>query len=406
MAVVCPVGQPAGATPSFGSPVVVFQGNASEPQIATGPGGTVYIDAPDGLLSTLPTSPSYLFRSDNGGSSWVTTPPGLRVLFPGGGDSDVSVDPSTGALYMTDLYLAESTGSVSHDGGQSWMSSPIQGPPLQDRPWVASAGDGVVYQAVHQVPLGLVVSRSFDGGITYPLTTVAATVADQTGCVCPSGNLIVRANPGLLGTTDDVGLVYSTSSGGVNFARSANGGTSFTQVAVAPAGSAVTSSAFPVVADAGGGHLDAVWLAVGASSDQVYISNSADWGASWSTPRALVSGGTSAYPWIAVNGSTAVVSLYHTATVTTPDAALSTTQWQESALISSDGGATFSPLVAADPTPAKVGPICTAGAACSGDRELGDFQSAAVDSSDHVELAYVNATSSATSTQIRFVRSS
>jgi hypothetical protein len=62
--------------------------------------------------------------------------------------------------------------------------------------------------------------------------------------------------------------------------------------------------------------------------------------------------------------------------------------WFESALQSTDGGTTFSSLVTADPTPSKTGAVCTAGAGCSADRELGDFQSLVVDASGHLDLAY------------------
>ena len=43
---------------------------------------------------------------------------------------------------------------------------------------VATPGGGVVYHVTHQIPLGLVVSKSVDGGVTYPLSNVAATPLD------------------------------------------------------------------------------------------------------------------------------------------------------------------------------------------------------------------------------------
>src|SRR5437763_718814 len=83
-----------------------------------------------------------------------------------------------------------------------------------------------------------VVVKSIDGGASYPIRPVAATPVDQTGCICPPGNLISQAGGGLLGTNDKVGFVYATSSGGVNFARSTNGAATFTQSTVGPASSA------------------------------------------------------------------------------------------------------------------------------------------------------------------------
>src|SRR5439155_1691988 len=81
-----------------------------------------------------------------------------------------------------------------------------------------------VYHLTHQIPAGLVVSKSVDGGVSFLLRTVAATPADQMGCICPPGTLISERGIGLLGLGDKVGFVYATSNGGVRFARSTSGG--------------------------------------------------------------------------------------------------------------------------------------------------------------------------------------
>src|SRR5438552_19150253 len=205
----------------FGAPVVVTGLDTGEPGIDVASDGTIYVNAPAGLLSNVPGSPSFVFRSDDGGATWVLTPPDLRANLPGGGDSNVSVDPATGTLYMTDLWLGSATVSRSTDGGATWLANPLQGVVVQDRQWVATAGGGNVYHVTHQIPSGLVVSKSVAplDGIAYPVSTVAATPLDQTGCICPPGNLIA-AGGGLVG--DKVGVIYGTSIGGVNFARSPN----------------------------------------------------------------------------------------------------------------------------------------------------------------------------------------
>ncbi|HET6794997.1 MAG TPA: sialidase family protein, partial [Acidimicrobiales bacterium] len=290
-------------------------------------------------------------------------------------------------------WLGSATISSSTDQGNTWTPNPVAGVPVEDRQWIATTGTGptggIVYEATHQIPSGLVVSKSVDGGRTFPLTSVAATPVDQTGCICPPGNLIARAGSGLLGTADSVGLIYATSTGGVNFARSTNGGLTFTTSTVGAATSDTTSSNFPVVADAGNGDLYAVWLDVAASSDTVKMARSTDWGATWSSPTTLVATGTSVYPWVAASGSKVAVSLYHTSTAGTPDTAPAGTQWFESYLESTDGGSTWGTLTTSDSTPAKTGAVCTAGTGCSADRELGDFQSDAIDSAGNVDMSYV-----------------
>src|SRR5438067_7739916 len=90
---------------AFGPPAVVTGLDTGEPGIDVATDGTIYVNAPPGLLANLPGSPSFVFRSDDGGETWTLTPPSLRANLPGGGDSDISVDPVTGTLYMTDLWL-------------------------------------------------------------------------------------------------------------------------------------------------------------------------------------------------------------------------------------------------------------------------------------------------------------
>jgi hypothetical protein len=390
---------------TFGSPVVVSEDNTGEPGIDVANDGTIYVNAPSGLLSNAPGSPSFVYRSGDGGQTWAKTPAGGRANLPGGGDSDISLDPVTGKIYMTDLWLGSATVSTSTDKGQTWTANPAEGTTVQDRQWISTPGGGIAYHLTHQIPSGLVVSKSIDGGVSFPIRTVAATPADQTGCVCPPGNLISQAGGGLLGMNDKVGLVYATSTGGVNFARSTNGGATFSQSAVGPASSADTTQAFPVVSDGGGNHLAAVWMAIQGGRSSVLEATSSDWGTTWSAPRTIVSAGTSVYPWVAASGSKVAVSLYHTDGVGEPGTVPESAQWFESYLESTDGGQTFSALQTVDPTSVKSGPICTSGTGCSGDRELLDFQSDALNAAGQANLAYTRSIDGASDTQVRFVRS-
>jgi hypothetical protein len=394
------LGGGAAAAGAFSTTVVTSE-PMSEPGIAVAKDNTIYIDGPEGVLSHLPGSPSPVFRSENGGASWTKTPFSLRENLPGGGDSDIALDPTTGTIYMTDLWLGDSTVSTSSDKGNTWTANPLQGLPIQDRQWVATSGGGIVYHAVHQIPLGLVVSKS-SGGLVYPLSTIAATPVDQTGCICAPGNLIAQSGGGLLGSGDKVGLIYSTSSGGVKFAGSSNGALTFTNVNVQPESSNTTNAAFPVVANAGGNHLVATWLNINGNTSSVAYSDSHDWGTTWSTPRTLVSGGASVYPWIAAQGSKVAISLYHSSTPGTPDGVPASAQWFETYLQSTDGGSTFSSPETADPTVAKSGPICTEGTGCEANRELGDFQSITLDNQGNPDMAWVRSINNGASTEVRF----
>jgi hypothetical protein len=392
---------------TFGPPVVVSSEDATEPGIDIAPQGTIYVNAPEGLLSSVPVSPSVVWRSDNGGASWVRTPMSLRGVLPGGGDSDISIDPATGKLAMTDLWLGSATVSTSADKAQSWLGNPLQGIVLQDRQWVAQAGGGAVYHVTHQIPLGLVVSHSIDGGLTYPVSSLAASPVDQTGCVCPPGNLIAEHGTSLLGLpgvglADKVGVIYATSSGGVKFARSTNSAVTFASSDVSPASGAQTNANFPVVANAGAGKLVAVWQQTDAGQTSIRYADSSDWGASWSHRKTLVSGGSSVFPWVDARAGKVAVSLYHSSAAGDPATVPATAQWFESYLESSDGGVTFSALQTIDPAPVKRGPICLEGISCSGGRELGDFQSIALDPAGLADVSYVRSIDNVADTEVRF----
>ena len=388
---------------TFGTPVVVSGDDVSEPGIDVAPDGTLYVNAPVGVLSNVPGSPSQVYRSTNGGATWTTLPQSLKANLPGGGDSDIAVSKE-GTLSETDLWLGNSTVATSSDKGQTWTAQPLQGPLVQDRQWVAATSGGRVYHVVHQIPTGLWVSRSVDSGLTYPQQILAATVLDQTGCVCPPGNIVAEdAGSGVPGLTGDkVGGVYATSDGGVGFYRSTNGGLTFTNTRPAPASAATTNAAFPVVADDGTGRLAVVWLAINGNTSTVWFNTSNDFGATWGSPRQLVTGGANVYPWVAFRAGKIAVSLYHSDTAGTPDTVPASAQWFESYLESTDGGATFSALQSADPTPVKSGPVCTGGINCSGDRQLGDFQQVAIDNAGHAVMAY-DRVISANDTEVRFV---
>jgi hypothetical protein len=405
VAALLPYGAGVASAAAFGTPVVVSPDDASEPGIDVAPDGTIYVNAPVGVLSSVPGSPSNVYRSTDGGLTWTKLPASLKANLPGGGDSDIAI-LADGTVAETDLWLGSSTVATSSDRGQSWTAQPLQGVLVQDRQWVAATTGGRVYHVVHQIPTGLWVSRSVDSGLTYPQQVLASTALDQTGCICPPGNIVAEgAQSGVAGLlADKVGGVYATSVGGVGFYRSTNGGLTFTNTTPGPASSATTNGAFPVVADAGNGALVVVWQAVEGNRSTVWLNTSSDFGATWGTPRQVVTSGTSLYPLVAARGSKIAISLYHTDAVATPDTAPQSAQWFESYLESTDGGATFSALQVADQTPVKSGPICTGGINCAEDRELGDFQQVALDGSGRAVLTYDRSIDNVADVEVRFVK--
>jgi hypothetical protein len=159
-----------------------------------------------------------------------------------------------------------------------------------------------------------------------------------------------------------------------------------------------------VVANAGSNKLVAVWEEVVGNRSRIQFSSSSNWGTSWTAPQTIVSAGTSVYPWVAANGSKVSITLFHTDAVGTPDTVPTSSQWFESYLESTDGGATFSALETVDPTPAKTGVVCTSGTGCSGGRDLLDFQSVALDPQNRANAAWTHVITNGSDSEVRFAR--
>lgn len=407
------------AVPTFGSPVVVTSKDVSEPGIDIAPDGTIYVNGPSGILiGSAGPGPSSLFRSTNGGASFVETSNLTRLDGPGGGDSDLAVAPDNGHLAWTDLWLGSSSvASDPVDKGDTWVTNPVQGVVVQDRQWVAATNGGVVYHVTHQIEGGLVVSKSFDGGTTYPLHSLVATPVDQGYCLCFPGNLIAQPGDGPLdngvaGFTDDkVGLIYPIGGGGptgslqgVGFASSMDGGLTWSHSVVATPANVNRTGMFPVVASAGGSNLVATWYENG----KVAFAKSANWGGTWG-PISYVSGSDSAVmPWVAASPTKVAIAYYGKVG----------SDWFLRYVESTDGGTTFSSPVSADTTKVKHNNPCLEGVNCNGDRELGDFLQVALDANGKANIAYVHSYETSTvlgvagngllfnNTEVRYVKQS
>jgi hypothetical protein len=350
----------------------------AEPTLDVAPDGTLYITtAPALVIGQVPPSIGPVFRSDDGGASWINTPPDLRQFGIGGADMDLVVAPD-GTIATTDLWIGSASVSVSHDKGQTWLSQPLQGVVVQDRQWLA-ATPGFFYHVVHQIPAGDVVSVSTDG-LIYPAHFVGATPLDQTGCICAPGNMVAEGSGAL--ASDSIAFVYPTTTQGVGVSRSSNGGltwsVSYPGASVNPGG--VTG--FPIIADGGAGKLAVVWQP--ETTGGFYLVTSDNFGATWSTPQVVENTGTSVYPWVAYRNGVIAISYYHTtASATVADNVPANAVWSLSYKDSTDGFATRT-----DIEPVKSGPICTQGAGCSDNRELLDFQSVAIDNAGLAVIAY------------------
>src|SRR4051812_49937465 len=99
------------------STTVVTGDDAGEPGIAVGKDGAIYINAPSGLLSNLPGSPSWIYKSTNGGAGWAKLDPRPRGNFPRGGGVALSVAPRPRPIFRTDLCPGSAPGFSGSAGG-------------------------------------------------------------------------------------------------------------------------------------------------------------------------------------------------------------------------------------------------------------------------------------------------
>ncbi|MBJ7607839.1 MAG: hypothetical protein JF887_00190 [Candidatus Dormibacteraeota bacterium] len=211
------------ATPSFATPVVVDNFRPGfEPTIAVDrrPGnGHVYASVPNGFSTTE----TFLWRSDDAGTSFHLTEGnavGKAATCAGGGDTEIQVDPVSGALYFADLQgLTNFSTSVSNDQGHTFTTTckGVNGSGV-DRQWLgvdtnggktavgtaATAGrlyldyDNVAQQGGSNQ---LVMNQSLDG-VNYGSSCVPA------GAIAPCAGLpaVISNDEGLPGpiVVDDV----------------------------------------------------------------------------------------------------------------------------------------------------------------------------------------------------------
>lgn len=408
-ALALPHGPAASAVPTFNAPVVVSGIEASEPGIDIAPDGTLYVNAPGGIVvNSEGAGPSYLWRSTTGGASWTLTSNATRLAGPGGGDSDLVVLPDSQHLAWTDLWLGSATvASDPVDKGDTWVTNPLEGVVGQDRQWLAATNGNVVYHVTNQLPAGLVVSKSLTGGAVYTQHTVAASVVDRGNCICSPGNIIAESGTQPAGLDDKVGVIYATSGSGgegIGFAKSTDGGLTWARkTVVAPASGKNRQGIFPVVANAGGNVLAAVWYENG----KVAFSKSTNWGDSWGAVTYVSGSDPSLMPWVDAKGSKIAVAYYGKVG----------SDWFVRYTESTDTGTTWSAPVSADATRVKHNTPCIDGTGCGGDRELGDFLQVAIDANGKSNIAYVHSYETDrfvgvivgflfTDTEIRYVRQS
>jgi hypothetical protein len=155
--------------------------------------------APDTGSPTLSRAMSWTWMSSDGGRSWQNLP-GLAQDKVVGDEGDFAVD-AAGHLYFADLSFADSSltrWTVTGLGKVTWdftrPAIPTAG--IDDRPWLAAHGNGIVLyvgevlqagEAASDADPGTTIYRSTDGGQHFeqgarlPGTTYCKPATDRTG---------------------------------------------------------------------------------------------------------------------------------------------------------------------------------------------------------------------------------
>lgn len=281
---------------SFTNPKAIdLAHRAGEPGLLLDGAGRVFVHAPSSLSKG---NQGWLWRSVDGGASFqfIENVAGKRVAPEvGGGDSHMAATPG-GRLYYADLWLGDISVVRSDDGGLTWTTGTLvaSNVPVNDRQWLATYGENVVYLAFNQLPYGPMVSKSVDGGVTW-VTLPAVGTSQTTGSI---GNAVVDPNDGSVYVTYQV--CDELCADEVWVTMSHDGGLTWTQARVHDGAGQVGNVFSPIAMDTSG-NLYVVWSETDPASGRAkaYVSSSTDKGLHWSAPsRVGVGLGNALMPWL------------------------------------------------------------------------------------------------------------
>jgi hypothetical protein len=406
------------ARPNFDAPVFL-PGSATtkgEPSLTLSKSGTYYVVGVAGVGTTSqPSAP--LWKSGGGGGggrSWSDPIPtanvGSQETPLGGGDSDIVID-NAGNIFVTDLWLGNTSMSVSTDGGTTWKGIPIGHPlPNDDRPWFAyDPKADAMYMLWDQAGVGLKVGKAILRGVVpdgpgrpvasmefaQEVVAVPETVAALPGkAQLPAGTVPYTRErigpPGTI-TVDPQGNVYFAygDQNGVAIAGSTDGGLTWTHTNVPhsgiPGNAATTNNVFQVLRSDSDGNLYVTWSQPDLQTGDmtVFYSFRRAGDGAWHAPVPVSTGAapTALFPTLAVVRPGVVDIAYYGAPAYEGDnnTAPRETRWDLYMAQSSDALGTPHFLTATAVSDVHHGNISTQGLTGGGDRSLGDFFSMVVD---------------------------
>jgi len=376
-----------------GEPSVAFDGSGNGHVYAVAPGA----DGSNGVG---------FWRSDDHGLTWHAAQAIGSGL--GGGDSDVEVG-NDHTVYVADLEVIANAICRSHDFGANFdngcdtgTASNQQGPE-SDREWINhdphDPDAKVLYFTYHDISAQFpLIYRSDDGGSNFtPCGFIYQPGSDAFMNFGPGGTDVGK--PAISGTgaiyvpiTEPDGVGGSPTSPYNHFdvavaKQGCSGGTQFDNHTIYTAPGASLANIFSDVAVGVDGTVYA--LAAGTLNATqktfgVYLWVSHDQGTTWSKPIQVNTPDlkSNALPALAVGNGPGQVAIGFYGSTVTGDPSDDNNQWRYYVATTLDDGQSFEQTMIT-PTPYHFGGICTTGILCvSGNRNLLDFSSIAVDPSD------------------------
>jgi hypothetical protein len=442
----------------FAAPVQLQGSCGGEPSVDRDASDNVFVSAPKGILSGL-ASCQGVGNTSGGAATWYSLNHATTFsneidagTANGGGDTDTTVDPSNGDIYLADLEAVASDICVSHDHGATWKGYPPtvggevpcttvaapppsqsnQGGPEADREWLNVYGPtGAyphhdVYLTYHDFATGAplqFVSR--DGGAWTPQAPGPAVTGDPA-YQSAIANGTVLAKPVVDAAGDIYALVTTQATGNgpltsMWLIKSTDHGATWTDTNIFSGPSTSQMGlVFNDLAIDGGGNLYA--LSLGNSSAAVSATNpvhaylfvSTNQGANW-TQHDITPADGNALALAALHGGQQAGQLaigwYHAKDQKDPGA-ITGNDWEYQALLSSNATSsspTFATTVLGIDTAATAatnpnndvhqGQICVQGINCTtgqvvgggqGNRNLADFSSVTIDSGNCAIYVYAD----------------
>jgi len=152
-------------------------GQALEPEVKSGPDGTIFVTAQDGTPAGVMAwncGPTTFNCQQLGKPDSLTGPDGETGVTGGGGDNELAIGtPSadgTYRIYVSSLMsLATNAVAVSTDQGATWKNNVVASSFAGvDRQWLAAYGEKTAYLAFHEIYSdSILMTRTDDGGDTW-----------------------------------------------------------------------------------------------------------------------------------------------------------------------------------------------------------------------------------------------